>query len=510
MKILQKSKNLGRNLKMRKKINRKALVALLGLFLLFSTSIFVFPISASKLKTSQGVDLTIHVTDQQMPGVTNVTAAFLASTLGEGVDKVTVKSTGTTADDQLVNLQTLMQGGTATADVIGLDVVWTALFADNGWIIDLGNYLDEGELDDYGSGIVAAGQFKGKTYAYPYFMNLGILFYRADLMDIHYGAGKWAESDFDTWEELQDVANYILNNKTGKLDNEDLVGYVGQLDAYEGGVVNFFEWCGSNGVLDVVTSTGKVNINTDDVKDAMEFIKALVPGQYTGVQGNDYIIPRSGLTHDEGSSVGVWLAGNSIFMRQWPFAYGGSVDEGMDFGIAPLPHFKDATGYKTSCVGGAILAVPKATTGATRDAAVNLIKFLGDEEAQEAELIADTDDTKAGIQALANFPALLSVYDDPPSGFEWIQNWTDQAALTLSRPVHPDYPEISSKIADYFSDLLSCQKSVDDALEEMERDVKEIVVGAPAEIIPGYSIAIVIISVASTVGIIIIIRKKFK
>ncbi|MFW9894828.1 MAG: extracellular solute-binding protein [Candidatus Thorarchaeota archaeon] len=494
---------------MRKKLNKKALGVLISFLMIFSVSLIIFPIKAERPKTSQGVDLTIVVTDQQMPGVQNVTDDFLASPLGTGVDSVTVISSGATADLQLTNLQTLMQGGTATAHVIGLDVVWTALFAENGWIIELDSYLDPNELDDYGSGIVAAGQYKGKTYAYPYFMNLGILFYRKDLLDRDLPG--WTEADFDTWEELNSTANYILNNKSGNLVNTDLVGYVGQLDAYEGGVVNFFEWVGSNGVLDAVTSAGDVNINTPKVAKAMDFIKALVPPQYTGVQGNDYIIPRSGLVHDEGSSVGVWLANNSIFMRQWPFAYGGSITNGIDFGIAPLPHFAGATGYKTSVVGGAILAVPTATTGTARQAAVNLTKFLGDTLAQEAELNSDTD-PGPGYSALANFPALLSVYASPPAGFEWIQNWTEQAALTLSRPVHPDYPLISNAIADYFSDLLSCQKSVADALEQMERDVKEIIFGPPTlpPTIPGYSVAILILSVAFTVGIIVLIRRKLR
>ncbi len=511
--LLEKGKKFSKKLKsdlknMKKNINSKALAALFGFLMIFAASFFVFPIRANP-KPSVGVALTIVVSDQQMPGVQNVTDDFLASPLGNGVDSVSVISSGGDATVQLTFLQTLMTGGTATAHVIGLDTVWTALFASNGWIINLDSYLDANELDAYGSGIVASGMYQGSAYAYPYFMNLGILFYRADLLDLHKPG--WTEADFATWEGLNTTANYILNNVSGLLTaaDADLVGYVGQLDAYEGGVVNFFEWVGSNGVLDAVTSDGQVNVDTQDVNDAMEFLKSLIPPQYTGVQGNDFIIPRSGLVHDEGSSVGKWLANESIFMRQWPFAYGLSSD--MDFGIAPLPHFAGATGYKTSVVGGAILAIPSVTTGTARQAALNLTKFLGDTLAQEAELTSDSDSVKAGVQALSNFPALLSVYASPPTGFDWIKNWTSQAALTLSRPVHPDYPEISNKIADYFSDLLSGQKSVDDALEEMQRDITEIIEGPPSEAaIPGYSVAIVILSVLFGIGIIIIFRKKIR
>ena len=483
------------------KYNKKALIVLTSLVLLMTSTFLLFPITVhSKPNSSQVPMLTIYVTDQQMPGVEFVKADFLASPLGSGVTDVTITSTGTTANEQLTFLQTLMTGGTATAAVIGLDVVWTALFASNGWLVNLDSYLDPNEMDDYVAGLVDAGTYDGSLYAYPYFNNLGILFYRKDLLDLHMPA--WTEADFDTWEELQTTANHILNNVSGELTpaDADLVGYVGQLDAYEGGVVNFFEIIGSNGVLDAVTSTGDVNVNTQDVNDAMTFFKALVPPQYTGVQGNDYIIPRYGLVHDEGSSVGKWLANESIFMRQWPFAYGLSEDNNMDFGLCPLPHFAGATGYRTSAVGGAILAVPSVTTGDARDAAVNLIKFLGDQVAQEAELTE-----------ISNFPALTSVYASPPAGEEWIMNFTDQLPLTLSRPVHEDYPLISDVIADYFSDLMSCQKSVDDALAEMERDIEDIVgEPVPEPIIPGYSIAILVITTAFSIGLIIVFRRRHR
>ncbi|NVM18145.1 MAG: extracellular solute-binding protein [Candidatus Lokiarchaeota archaeon] len=447
------------------KYNKKALFVLTSLVLLITPTFFSFPIKLhSKPVSSQAISLTIYVTDQQMPGVVNVTDDFLASPLGSGVTSVTVVSTGISSNERLAFLQTLMTGGTATSAVIGLDVVWTAIFADNGWIINLDPYLDPNEMDDYVAGLVDAGIWNGHLYAYPYFNSLGALFYRTDLLDLHMSG--WTEADFDTWEELNATANYILNNESGLLTtaDADLVGYVGQFDAYEGGVINFFEWVGSNGVLDAITSTGEVNVNTQDVNDALTFVKALIAPQYTGVQGNDYIIPRYGLVHDEGSSVSKWLNNESIFMRQWPFAYGLSEDNNMDFGLSPLPHFANATSYRTSVVGGALLAIPTTTTGTAREAAVNLTKFLGDSVAQEAELTE-----------VSNFPALSSVYASPPSGFEWIQNWTDQLPLTLSRPVHQDYPLISDVIADYFNDLLSCQKSVDEALFDMERDIKAII-----------------------------------
>jgi len=498
------------------KYNKKPLVLLLGIFLMFSVSMYLFPTKASSLvaqpKTSAGVDLhIIMLGDQQIPGVENVTDEFLASPLGSGVNSITVTSSGADASAQLTYLQSGLQAGTYTSHVIAIDVVWTAPFVKNGWLVNIDPYLTGIDLNDYGSGVVAATEYQGHHYAFPYFMNLGVLYYRADLLDT-YKPG-WTPADFATWEGLNATANLILNNETGTLTPDDannLVGFIGQMDAYEGGVVNFFEWCGSNGALDLVTSTGDVNIDTPAVNQAMNFLAGLVPPQYTGVQGTPYIIPRYGLVYDEASSADKWLANESIFLRQWPYVYALSEANHMDFGLAPLPHFAGATGYKTSAVGGANLAIPTVTTGAAREAAMNFTKFLGMKDAQESELTADTNPGPI-YTPQGNFPALLSVYDNPPTGFEYIKNWSTQAALTLSRPVNPDYPLISNTIAGYFSNLLSGIKTVPDALAAMQKDVSEIVSPTvPEPAIPGYSVAIVVLSVAFTIGIIVFAKRKFQ
>ncbi|MEJ2296041.1 MAG: extracellular solute-binding protein, partial [Candidatus Lokiarchaeota archaeon] len=188
-----------------KKYNKKPLVLLTGLILLFSFSVFLFPVRAyNEPKTSQGVDLhIIMLGNQQMPGVENVTdpgGAFWSSPLSSGINSVTVSSSGDDATAQLSNLQTDLQGKTLTSHVIAIDVVWTAPFVKNGWLVNLDPYLTGVNLSLYGSGIVAATEYQGHHYAFPYFMNLGVLYYRTDLLDLHMPG--WTTDDFATWEGL--------------------------------------------------------------------------------------------------------------------------------------------------------------------------------------------------------------------------------------------------------------------------------------------------------------------
>ena len=70
--------------------------------------------------------------------------------------------------------------------------------------------------------------------------------------------------------------NTILANETEQTLNPDLVGFVGQFDAYEGGVCNFIEWMGGNGVTNLFGEDGKAVINTTEANYAMEFLKGLI------------------------------------------------------------------------------------------------------------------------------------------------------------------------------------------------------------------------------------------
>lgn len=457
------------------------------------SAFFVTPVKA------QGVTLKIIVTDQQLPGVEDVMDEFVAAE--DGVSAVEVISSGTNAEDQLTYLTTKMAAESTDCDVIGLDTVWTAQFAENGWIEDLTDDLEENEMDAYFGAMVDSCTYDGKVWAYPYFMNLGVMFYRKDIIE----RNGFTIADFDTWDEFKDNTNTILANTSEQALNSDLVGLIGQFDAYEGGVCNFIEWIGSNGVTSIFDEDGNSNLNNTEAVEAMEFLASLVAPRYTGVQGTDYIIPREGLVHDEGSSVGMWLAGNAIFMRQWPFAYGLSEGNALlnatdgsgnyiQFGVTAMPTHTGADDEKSAIVGGAVLAVP--TSGTHKEEAMSLIRFLGEKEAQEAELTV-----------CSNFPALKSVFADLPTGFEWVSNFKAAADLTLARPVHPQYSTMSVEIADKFNDIISGLKTPELGLGEMDAAINEIIAGGPTSI-PGFSLPFIIAAFVSTVALIAIFKKR--
>ena len=68
-----------------------------------------------------------------------------------------------------------------TPDVLQLDVVWTAEFAAAGWILPLDRYAPP-TRDDFFPASLEANTWRGRLYAVPWFMDVGMLYWRTDLL----------------------------------------------------------------------------------------------------------------------------------------------------------------------------------------------------------------------------------------------------------------------------------------------------------------------------------------
>src|SRR5262245_63549258 len=66
-------------------------------------------------------------------------------------------------------------------DVLQLDVIWTAEFAAAGWILPLDRFSPE--VDDFLPAALQASRWRGRLYAVPWFVDVGLLYWRTDLME---------------------------------------------------------------------------------------------------------------------------------------------------------------------------------------------------------------------------------------------------------------------------------------------------------------------------------------
>src|ERR1022692_1114798 len=117
--------------------------------------------------------------------------------------KVTLLLLPEAANDQLAQLVANLQAKSDEYDVIDMDVIWTAEFASNGWIIPLPQ--SQFPLGDFLKPAVDTAMYQGRLYAVPDYSNADLLYYRKDILakDILAKAGKQPPR---TWAQLQQLA----------------------------------------------------------------------------------------------------------------------------------------------------------------------------------------------------------------------------------------------------------------------------------------------------------------
>src|SRR6266513_2632910 len=143
---------------------------------------------------------------------------------GHPSQKVTLLLLPQASNGQLAQLVANLQAKSDLYDVIDMDVIWTAEFASNGWIIPLPQ--SQFPLGDFLKPAVDTAMYQGRLYAVPDYSNADLLYYRKDIL------AKAGKQPPKTWAQLQQLARTVAP-KYG------LYGYAGTFAPYEGLTVNF-------------------------------------------------------------------------------------------------------------------------------------------------------------------------------------------------------------------------------------------------------------------------------
>ena len=112
---------------------------LLSICFLVSTVAVITP-GPVAAKPLAGVALKILVSDQQVPIIQQVVNNFTST--HPDVASITVVASGTRSDDQHSYLVTSLTAKSSEFDIIGMDVIWPAEFASNGWLVDLSSIFN--------------------------------------------------------------------------------------------------------------------------------------------------------------------------------------------------------------------------------------------------------------------------------------------------------------------------------------------------------------------------------
>ena len=295
-------------------------------------------------------------------------------------------------------------------DVMTMDVIWTAEFARAGYLVP----LDPAEfhVDKLLRRPVDAVTLDGKLWAVPMRTDVGLLYYRKDLVEAP-----------TTWDELIKSARAV-----GPANGMD--GYVSQFDRYEGLAVNAFEAVWAHGGA-VLTPHGDVLVDSPQAVAGIEMLA-------NGIR--DGWIPRTALGYGEEQSREAFQQGHAVFLRNWPYVYAQLAAPKSPvadkFGVAPLPG--------PGALGGWNLGVSSCSTH--RRTARDFIEFVVSETNQRHLF------EKAGFA-----PTIASLYDEPAlrTRFPYLEVLRSGVEHSRYRPSTPFYEDVSDTIQEYVANAMN-------------------------------------------------------
>jgi multiple sugar transport system substrate-binding protein len=223
-------------------------------------------------------------------------------------------------DDQRLQLARRLTGHDRTLDVMAMDVVWTAEFAEAGWALPLSDDpAGQAEADataDTLPGPLATATWKHKLYAAPVTTNTQLLWYRADLV-------KQPPHDWNAM--VTDAAR--LHTAGGP-------GWIAvQANEAEGLVVWFNTLLVSAGGQ-VLSEDGRRVTLTDTPEHRAATVSALrTLKSVAAAQGADPSITRS----DAGSARLAVEQGRAALEVNWPFVLASLLENAVKGGVPFLP-----------------------------------------------------------------------------------------------------------------------------------------------------------------------------
>lgn len=331
-----------------------------------------------------------------------------------------------TSDDQHQFYVINLEGRSPGFDVMMLDCIWVPEFARAGWLLDLTGQLAPGELAPFFPSAVASATHDGRVWALPWNFNVGLLYYRADLL------AKYGLRPPDTFEELIEQVRRV---RAGERDPA-LDGYVWQGKQYEGLVVNVLEAFWASGTT-LMAEDGGVFPDPARAADALRLLRHLIE---SGVS------PAWTTAADEELSRRAFGDGHAIFLRNWPYAM--DLFEGRGSAVLGKVAFAAVPGRAhgargVGSTGGAHLGVSRRSRHP--ELALALARHLTSEPAQRAIALG-----------AALSPTRQSLYRDPEIVREHpAMPQLQQLALAgRPRPVTPYYQLLSATVQPEFSAAL--------------------------------------------------------
>jgi multiple sugar transport system substrate-binding protein len=333
---------------------------------------------------------------------------------------------GPNAPDLVENLYTSsFLLGDSPYDLVNMDVVWTSKFAAADWLLDLTDRITPAEIAAFSPKDIAAGRYEGKLYRIPLRSDVGMLYYRKDLL---------AAAGFQppaTFAETIAIARSL--KQAGSID----WGYVWQGRQYEGLVAMFAEVLKGFGGFWVKPDSLEVGLDRPETLQAIEFLRDTIK---LGVS------PPGVTTYQEEEARRLFQGGRVAFMRSWPYAWplGNQADSPVQGKIAIQAMVGTPGNSGGACLGGWGLGIAKSSKHPQE--AWEVIKYFTSEDVQRKLIL------QAGYvpsrTALFTDREIVAKYPHYPQLLEVSQN-------AVLRPPIAQYAQVSDILQRYLSAALT-------------------------------------------------------
>jgi multiple sugar transport system substrate-binding protein len=208
---------------------------------------------------------------------------------------------GPNATDLRENMYTTaLLAGDDSLDVVYMDVTWTPKFAAAGWLLPLDEVFRPEEVNALLPGAVDAGRYRGHLYRIPVRTDVGLLYYRRDLLE---------EAGIAPPETLEDLVAAARRVQTPA----DRWGFIWQGSQYEGLTCVFLEiLCGAGGFW-VDPESLDVGLDRREAVAALEFLRRC--------RTVDAISPPGVTSLKEDDSRRLFQDGRAVFLLNWPYVW---------------------------------------------------------------------------------------------------------------------------------------------------------------------------------------------
>jgi trehalose/maltose transport system substrate-binding protein len=351
--------------------------------------------------------------------------------------------------DQLAFWKKLLSSGAKSPDVYGVDIIWPVELQE--YLLDLKPYLSQ-ESSAHFPDLVEKYTVNGKLVALPYHANVGVLFYRTDLLR-KYGYGEPPK----TWNELEKIA---LRIQTGERNggNKNFWGFVWQGTAAESLTCNALEWQAAEGGGEIVESDGSISVNNEKAIRSWERA-----AHWVGT-----ISPSGVIAYSESDANNVWLQGQAAFMRNWTPAYresqavGSPIKGKVEITLLPA----DAQG-RAGTLGGSGLGVSQFSPHVHE--AIELLRFLArrDVETEWARVFSEPPT----LSELYRSPELLTAnpyLEKLKIAFE------GKSLMRPSQITGDSYEAVSTAYFSAVHSVLTKETPAPRAAEELEKQLSKI------------------------------------